>query len=125
MPDGVPQRDQTMPFAAFVQQQAKGRLHAEMSDELAQLVAAVVKTGKAGKFSLTLNIKPEGDDAISVATSYAAKIPQPPAKPSLFFADEQGHISRQRLNQPELPLRGVDGGASSPTTTQDAQETGA
>ncbi|MCZ4492704.1 MAG: hypothetical protein JWP53_1635 [Conexibacter sp.] len=50
--------------------------------------------------------------AFSVALSYTARPPLPPAKPSIFFADTTGHVSRQRLNQPELPLRGLDGGST-------------
>lgn len=107
-------RPQTKPFAQFVQEQRRGLLHAELSDALADVVAAVMKHGKKGSLTVKFEIKPEGDDAVSVSDKYDAKAPTPPAKASLFFADEAGQISRQRLNQPELPLRAVDGDLSTP-----------
>jgi hypothetical protein len=106
MPEDLPA---TKPFAAFLREQRRGLLHAELSDALAAVVAGVVKHGKTGKLTVTFTIKPEGDEAITIADTYAAKVPTPPASASLFFADEYGHFSRQRINQIELPLRGIDG----------------
>ena len=118
MPDE--DRPQVKPFAQFLREQRRGLLHAELSDALADIVAGVVTHGKTGKLTVTFTIKPEGDEAITIADVYTAKVPTPPAPASLFFADETGHLSRQRLNQPELPLQGVDGGK----TATDAEATG-
>jgi hypothetical protein len=108
-----------VPFTQFLMQQRRGLLHAELSDALAEIVGAVVKHGKTGKLTISLTIKSTGDDAIEIADTYAVKAPTPPASPSLFFADEAGQLSRQRLNQPELPLRGVNGGTGA--TDSDAE----
>jgi len=106
-----PGRQQTKPFAQLLQEMNRGRLHAELSDACADVIGAVVEHGKKGSLTIKLDISPEGDEAVKIAASYSPKPPQPPAKPSLFFADAQGHVSRQRLNQLEMPLRGVEGGA--------------
>ena len=91
----------------FLQRQRKGMLHEELSDQLAAIVAGVMEHGKAGKLTLTLDVKPHGDDSITITDKYVAKVPTPPAKPSIYFADESGRYSRDRLDQPELPLREV------------------
>lgn len=98
-----------VPFTQFLMQQRRGVLHAELSEALAAVVGAAVKFGKTGSLTVTFKIKPKGDDAIEISDAYVAKAPTPPASASLFFADETGVLSRQRLNQPELPLRGIDG----------------
>lgn len=94
---------QTMPFTQFLQQQRKGLLHEEITDALADIVAAVMSTGKDGSLTITLKVKPFGEDGITIQDKWTPKIPTPPAKPSVFFADEHGTFSRNRLNQPELP----------------------
>lgn len=113
-------RESTKPFAGFLREARKGLLHEELSDALADIVAGVMKHGKAGKLTLTLTVKPEGEDAVTIADAYDAKVPTPPAKASLYFADEFGHLSRQRLNQLEMPLTGIDGGQ--PVTRDSAAE---
>lgn len=119
MPNAAePERAQTKPFAQFLQEQRRGLLHAELSDALADVVAGVMKHGKGGTLTVKFTVKPEGDEAITIADSYTAKVPTPPAKASIFFADEHGHMSRQRLNQLEMPLRGINGG------TDDEQDGG-
>lgn len=119
----MPDRESTKPFAAFLHEARRGLLHEELSDALADVVAGVMKHGKTGRLTLTLTIKPEGEDAIAIADKYVASIPTPPAKPALYFADELGHMSRQRLNQLEMSLKGIDGGQSTPA--KDSAEEGA
>ena len=118
-PDG---RNQTKPFASLLQEMNRGRLHADLSDEVADVIGAVVEHGKKGTVTLKLDIRPRGDDAVEIGVSYTARPPQPPASPSIFFADTTGQVSRQRLNQPELPLTGINGGASDGATTTAAGE---
>lgn len=124
MPDpaGAAELPERKPFSLFLREQRRGLLHAELSDALADVVAGVMKHGKTGKLTITLTVKPEGDEAVTIADTYAARVPTPPAKASIFFADEDGHLSRQRLNQMEIPLRGVDGGRAPTASTQDGQE---
>ncbi len=101
---------QHMPFTQFLQHQRRGLLHAELTEAFAEVVAAVVRHGKTGKLTVTFTMKPKGDSAIEIADAYVAKAPTPPASASLFFADEIGRLSRDRLDQPKLPFEAVDGG---------------
>jgi hypothetical protein len=107
-----PDDHQVKPFTQFLLEQRRGLLHAELTDALNSVVAGVVQHGKAGKLTINLTIKTSGDGVVAIADTYAAKIPTPPAEPGIWFADESGAISRNRLNQEELPLRGIDGGTS-------------
>lgn len=102
---------EVQPFAAFLRQMRKGLLHEELSEALQDVIKGVVKHGKQGSLTIKFTIKPESDEAIAISDKWDVKIPTPPAKASLFFADDEGHYSRQRLNQPELPLQGIQGGA--------------
>ena len=124
MPDpaGAPERPQTKPFAQVIQELRRGLLHAELSDAFAEVVAGVMKHGKSGKLTITLTVKPEGDDAITIADAYVPKVPTPPAKASIFFADETGLVTRQRLNQLEMPLKGIQGGQSNTATQTGGEE---
>lgn len=111
------------PITQFLLKQRKGLLHEELSESLAELVAAVMKHGKKGSLTVKFAVSPHGDDGITIADSYTLKAPTPPAKPSIYFADESGRYSRDRLDQPELPLRQVGGDEAvtiTPTQRADA-----
>lgn len=93
------------PFAATLQDLDEGRLHAELTDALSEVVAQVMQQGKAGKLTLSLTIKPAArrSDAVVVGASIAKKLPEPDRPESLFFATDDGGLSRRNPKQPELP----------------------
>lgn len=116
-PDAPDEGAVRKPFAQFVKEVRRGGLHDELTDALADVIAGVVKHGKDGKLTLSFTIKSEDDETISVSEKYRADVPTPPARATTFFANDQGEVSRNRLNQPELPLQGIDGGKSNRTST--------
>jgi hypothetical protein len=102
------------PFAAFVQEQRRGALHVELSDNLAELVTACVETGKKGKLTLTVTVAPmkgSSDGVLTVTDEVRLAVPKADARPAIFYADEHGNLSRNDPRQLEIGLRGVDGGA--------------
>jgi hypothetical protein len=101
--------DGRRPFAAWLQEQRGGVLAAELTDQLAELVAAVCEHEKGGTLTLKITVKPEADGAVKVSDDWAVKKPRAAARPSLFFADSAGNLSRRNPRQPELPLRGIPG----------------
>jgi hypothetical protein len=117
-PGGVPApRDaadepQARPFSQFMIEQRRGALHAELSDVLREVVAAVQDHGKAGSLTLTIDVKPgaKGTRTLVVSDSIKTKIPQGERPSALFFADDAGNLHRDDPTQPELPLRRVDVG---------------
>jgi hypothetical protein len=92
------------PFTQFLLEQRRGALHEEISAELATVVAAVMEHGKAGKLTLTLNIKPAGVEMVQIVDKLVGAPPVGEKAPSLFFVDSAGNLQRQNPRQDELPL---------------------
>lgn len=95
-----------------------GRSLAELSEELARLVAAVRDTGKAGSLTYQLTVKPaSAGDIITVQLEdkVTPKIPQPPRGSSIFFANEENKLQRTDPRQREFDIREV------PKTTATAE----
>jgi hypothetical protein len=101
------QPDRTVrPFAAWLNDQRSGLTHSELSDALNELIEAVGETGKAGKLTFTVSIKPEGGMVV-VRDEIEVKLPKPDRDPSLFFVDEDNNLTRDNPFQGTLALRGV------------------
>lgn len=115
MPPDQPTIDQektervVRPFADFLTMQDGGRLHAEAGSSLAELIAAVRATGKAGTLALTIKVEPmKGNERmVTVAGSTAVKLPKGQAPTSAYFVAEDGTLSRNDPAQQMLPLREV------------------
>src|SRR4051794_35474550 len=74
------------PFAAWLQEQRAGLLHAEISDALADVVQAVTETGKPGAVTLTIKIKRSKiHGAVELEDDVRKKTPPPERAAGLFF----------------------------------------
>lgn len=82
-------------FAAVFMQHAKGRAHTEASKKLAQVVEAVMETGKPGSITVKLTISRDKDLASVV------KIPTEPRR-SMWFPDDDGQLHRNDPKQTSL-----------------------
>ena len=71
------------------------------SEELAEIVKAVLATEKPGELTLKIKLKPraKGDNAILVSVDLSAKRPQPDLPDAFFFADLDGDLLRDDPNQ--------------------------
>jgi hypothetical protein len=100
------------PFAAFLQEQSGGQLHDELSTKLHELIEAIKETGKGGSIALKIDIKPiAGTDGrtLTVTDSVAAKLPKTERPKSIFFATDDGNLSRSDPRQPVITgLREVE-----------------
>lgn len=92
------------PFADFLVANDKGRTHAQLSEALHDLVAAVRDTGKAGTVTLQIKVAPLGKDVdqLKVTANVGLKRPAEEPRPSIFFADADGNLSRTDPNQPQI-----------------------
>ena len=83
----------------------KGQSPFELSQALDKLVAAVKKTGKAGKLVYTLSVAPAAntDGQVGVSDDIDIKLPKPSRFQSIFFATDSGKLTREDPNQMELP----------------------
>lgn len=101
--------DQPKPFTQFLIEQRSGGLHSELSEKLAELVAAVAEHGKGGSLTLAIQVKPlkEAAGQYMVVDEVKVKAPEGDRGGSLFFADSHGNLSRSDPRQPQLPFREV------------------
>lgn len=108
MPDENPTR---RPFAAWLQEQRNGALHAELTEQLTELVKSCTEHGKKGSLTLTVTVKPSDDGYhLFVTDDTKATLPRGERPSALYFSDEDGNLSRRDPRQQELPLRKIDGG---------------
>lgn len=82
----------------------KGRYLIEADEALRKLVLACVNTGKKGRITLTLDVKPEAgiEATYAVTGAKSVKMPEPTKAPTRFYATEDGLLVRDNPNQPEL-----------------------
>lgn len=99
---------QVKPFAAVLQEIAKGKAHTRLSEALAELVVAVTETEKKGTLTLTLTVEPmKGTtETLTVSANCTLKLPQE-QQASVFFATDDGQLVRNDPRQMDLPVRGV------------------
>lgn len=89
----------------------RGQTASELSDALSLVVGEVLKTGKSGKLTLTIAVRPNADgETLSLKADHSMKLPKPDTKETNFFADDNNILMRDNPKQKEL-FRTVDGGA--------------
>jgi hypothetical protein len=76
----------------------------ECSEALKKLVINVDETGKAGKLTITLDLKKAGG-AVAIDAKVTTKTPEPKADADLFWPTTEGNLSLQNPNQQNLDLR--------------------
>ena len=86
-----------------------GESEQELTAKLAELVAAVGNTHKAGKLVFELKVKPGPSGSVQIDDVITLKKPELPKGASLFFADDNNDLQRNDPRQAMLPgLRTVD-----------------
>ncbi|PYG00186.1 hypothetical protein SAMN05216184_104125 [Georgenia satyanarayanai] len=85
------------PFADWLREQQSGRTHDELSQNLRDLVSAVVDTGKKGTLTLQITVAPfdraEGD-ALIVSDAVKLSLPQHDRRKSIFHADKHHNLTK-------------------------------
>lgn len=83
-------------FAAFLTSTNKGRTEVELSRQLQKLVAAVQETGKPGRLTLAIEIKPQAntDGVVTVTDRVTVKAPELARPASIFFITDAAGLSR-------------------------------
>ena len=97
------------PFYDFLREHRNGVTHDDISDALQDLVSAVVTEGKAGKLTVTINIKPAGRESGALEVSTEIKSAPPKATPgtSIFFASPENNLIRHDPRQATMELREI------------------
>lgn len=108
----TPPASQIRPAAAVIQEIGGGTLHTRISEQLAELTAAVTDTGKKGTLTVALTVAPikAGNTSTLVVSGRSVlKAPEgdDQSPSSVFFPDAAGNLTRDDPRQPSLPLRGL------------------
>lgn len=79
----------------------RGKTAHDLTEQLHELIAACRDTGKKGELVLKLTVEPDKDDEsrMKVIDQIASKKPQRTVKPSLFFVDLDGNLTRSDPGQ--------------------------
>ncbi len=84
-------------FAVVLTQHAKGSAARNASLALAEVVEAALATEKKGSVTVKLTVDPVADGgAVKLRATVTKSVPEDPAA-SVWFADGEGHISRDNL----------------------------
>lgn len=93
------------PFAEWMHEHRGGAFHAELSQKLAEVLAAVVDTQKAGGLTIKIKCKATGHQ-VSFVDTVSADVPEHDKELSLFFFDEEtGAVSKDDPRQ--LKIEGL------------------
>lgn len=107
---------QTRPFADFLAEHNNGASHRKASVALQDVVQAVVDTGKKGSVSINVAVEPmkgAEDGTLMLTVTVAEKIPTEPVKAAVFYADDDGNLTRNDPRQLSFDsLREVEGPAA-------------
>lgn len=97
---------QVKPFAAFLQETARGKTHTELSQALHDLVAKVIETGKKGTLTYVVTVQPLDKDgaAMTISDEIKLKLPEHDRGTHIAFVDKNGNLQRTNPDEPELPL---------------------
>lgn len=86
----------------FLMSVREGGAVEDLREKLQQLTQAVQSTGKPGRLTLAIDIKPNGYDAVFVKDDVAVKLPKPDTRESVFFVTKDCQLSRRDPNQPSF-----------------------
>ena len=96
--------DEAPDFAATLIKIDSGRPHTKISEDFRDVVAAVAKTHKIGKLTVTVTVKPHKDVSGAVIVTATSKPAAPvfDANASIFYATEEGELVRDDPKQHTL-----------------------
>ena len=92
------------PFTDVLRDIRKGRVVEAASEELAEVVRAVLDTNKPGKLTLEIGIKLNGrnDNAVILTAKLKSSKPQADLPDALFYADLDGDLLRDDPTQQRM-----------------------
>ncbi|MEF8794005.1 hypothetical protein [Thiohalorhabdus sp.] len=112
-------------FLTNLNTQRGGALMDELGDEYRDLIAAVRETGKKGKLTLELEVKPGGgedNEVIHVKDNVKMTVPEHDRKPSVYFSTQNNELTRQHPEQQELPVQDATPGVETQAAPKEVPE---
>lgn len=81
----------------------KGRAISELQEAITGTAKAVMEFGAKGEVTLKLIVRPTGE-GVEFEVKISVKQPKAEIRKANFFVTEEGELSREDPNQPELPV---------------------
>ncbi|EEE38610.1 hypothetical protein RKLH11_2453 [Rhodobacteraceae bacterium KLH11] len=94
--------DHTINFLEFIQTFRRGELLRQGDRELEKIVSAMYETGGDGKLVIELPFKLNKAGQIECTPKVKATVPQHPMGTGIYFADDEGRLSRRDPNQYDI-----------------------
>lgn len=94
------------PFLAALNKAIRPEVLDRAGGALAEVVAAVKREGKKGKLTLAIELSPMKNvpDAVEVTARVKATAPEPPARATPMWPDDDGRLHRNDPRQQALPF---------------------
>jgi len=94
--------DHSINFLTFLQTFRRGELLNQGDAQLQKIIEAMAETGGDGKLTIELPFKLNKAGQIECTPKISVKVPQHPMGTGIYFADDQGHLSRRDPNQLDI-----------------------
>jgi hypothetical protein len=89
-------------FLELLQSLRRGELIAQADDKLTQVITAMRETGGNGTLTIKMPFKMNKAGQIECTPEVAAKIPTKPIGTGIFYASDDGKLSRRDPNQMDI-----------------------
>ncbi|SHK04934.1 hypothetical protein SAMN05444404_3181 [Ruegeria lacuscaerulensis ITI-1157] len=91
--------DHSINFLEFIQTFRRGELLREGDQQMTRVIEAMAETGGDGEITIKLPFKLNKAGQIECTPKITAKVPQRPMGTGIFFANDEGRLSRRDPNQ--------------------------
>jgi len=102
-------------FGLLLAEQRKGKLMGDLSTELNKAVLAVREHGKKATLTLNITIEPFEQGCLRVSDKITSKLPTAKLPSNLFYATDDGVLTRDNPDQEELTLTPLPSATAVPT----------
>ncbi len=98
----MPQPDHSINFLELIQSFRRGELLRTADAELEKVIEAMADTGGDGQLQITIPLKFNKAGQIEVTPKVTSKVPQKAMGTGIYFADDEGKLSRRDPNQLDI-----------------------
>ncbi len=94
--------DHSINFLELIQSFRRGELLAQADRQLAKIIEVMADTGGDGSLTITIPLKFNKAGQIEVTPKVTSKVPQKAMGTGIYFADDEGRLSRRDPNQMDI-----------------------
>lgn len=94
------------PITSTLSKLQGGAFNHACGDLLAKMILAVEETGRAGKLTITIDVKKSGP-AVEVTSRVTDKTPEPTPDADVYWATVEGNLTEQNPAQQKMDLQPV------------------